>query len=211
VGRTSDGSTVPLGHTADRTLVDIDHERSDAVTAIDGRRMDGFDQITGAIQNGQDVALSRYHQSDIPIYWTYAHDFTLDDHFFSTIASPTFPNHLVLVAGSSNNIDDNPVLNSYHSWGCDAGPYTKVDAVYSIRRRGHTTGPSPASTSRPCRMSCRRLASPGSTMRPASTNRATSSRPSTPFATSGVPRCGRRTSPPPNSSSLTSSTTPCLR
>jgi len=126
---TADGRTVPLGHTPDHTLIDIDHERGAAVTAMNRGAMNGFDQIAGAIQNGQDVALSQYHESDIPNYWTYAKTFSLDDHFFSTVAGPTFPNHLVLVAGSSNNVDDNPVLNSYHSWGCDAGPYTKVDAT----------------------------------------------------------------------------------
>lgn len=140
-GLTSDGRTVLLLHTPDRTLIDIDHQRRAAVTAIDGGAMDGFDQEAGAIQNGQDLALSQYHQSDIPNYWTYARDFTLDDRFFSSIAGPTFPNHMVLVAGSTNNIDDNPILNTYHSWGCDAGPYTKVDAIDPTTGRHYWTKP----------------------------------------------------------------------
>lgn len=139
--RTSNGQTVSLGHTPDHTLIDIDHERLATITALDDGRMDGFDRIAGAIQDGHDIALSQYHQSDIPDYWEYAKTFTLDDHFFSTIAGPTFPNHLVMVAGSSNNIDDNPVLNSYHSWGCDAGPYTKVDAVDPKTGRHHWIKP----------------------------------------------------------------------
>lgn len=140
-GRTSSGATVALGHTPDHTLIDIDHERGAAVTALDNGKMDGFDQLAGAIQNGQDIALTQYHQSDIPNYWTYARTFTLDDRFFSTIAGPTFPNHMVLVAGSSNNIDDNPVLNTYHSWGCDAGPYTKVDATNPDTGKHYWTKP----------------------------------------------------------------------
>jgi phospholipase C len=128
-GMRADGSTVALGRTPDHTLVDVDHQRLAAVTAIDGGRMDGFDQLAGALQNGKDIAMSQYRQEDIPNYWALASTFTLDDHFFSTIAGPTFPNHLVMVAGATNNIDDNPMLNTHHSWGCDAGPYTKVDAV----------------------------------------------------------------------------------
>ncbi|HCG03138.1 MAG TPA: hypothetical protein DEV93_21685, partial [Chloroflexi bacterium] len=81
------------------------------------------------MQNGQEIALSQMHEQDIPNYWQYARTFSLLDHFFSTINGPSYPNHLALVAGSSNNTVDNPVLNTYHSWGCDAGPYTKVETV----------------------------------------------------------------------------------
>ena len=128
-GQTSEGQTVPLLHTPDHTLTDINHAGDAAQVAVNGGHMNGFDKLQGAIQDGQDIALSQMYQSDIPNYWRYASTFALDDHFFSTINGPSFPNHLVTVAGTSNNTDDNPVLNSYHSWGCDAGPYTKVDAV----------------------------------------------------------------------------------
>jgi phospholipase C len=128
-GRTSDGQTVPLLHTPDHTLIDINHAGDAAQVAVNGGRMNGFDKLQGAIQDGQDIALSQLYQSDIPNYWRYASTFALDDHFFSTINGPSFPNHLVTVAATSNNTDDNPILNTYHSWGCDAGPYTKVDAV----------------------------------------------------------------------------------
>ncbi|HEY8686359.1 MAG TPA: alkaline phosphatase family protein [Chloroflexota bacterium] len=127
--QTSDGQTVPLLHTPDHTLIDINHAGDAAKVAVNGGKMNGFDKLQGAIQDGQDIALSQLYQSDIPNYWRYAQTFTLDDHFFSTINGPSFPNHLVTVAGTSNNTDDNPILNTYHSWGCDAGPYTKVDAV----------------------------------------------------------------------------------
>lgn len=128
-GHMSDGQTVPLLHTPDHTLLDINHAGDAARVAVNGGRMNGFDKLQGAIQDGQDIALSQLNESDIPNYWRYAKTFTLDDHFFSTINGPSFPNHLVTVAGTSYNTDDNPILNSYHSWGCDAGAYTKVDAV----------------------------------------------------------------------------------
>lgn len=128
-GRLSNGQVVPLGHTPDHTLLDINHAGDAARVAVDSGRMDGFDRLDGAIQDGKDVALSQLYRSDIPNYWTYALTFTLDDHFFSTILGPSYPNHLVTVAASSNNTDDNPVLNTYHSWGCDAGQFTKVEQV----------------------------------------------------------------------------------
>jgi len=128
-GQTSSGRTVPLLHTPDHTLLDINHAGDAARVAVNDGKMNGFDQLQGAIQDGQDIALSQLHESDIPNYWAYARTFTLDDHFFSTINGPSFPNHLVTVAGTSHNTDDNPILNTYHSWGCDAGQYTKVDTV----------------------------------------------------------------------------------
>lgn len=128
-GELSNGRMAPLGHTPDHTLLDIGHAGDAARVAVANGRMNGFDLLPGAIQDGSDVAMSQLHESDVPAYWQYARTFTLDDHFFSTINGPSFPNHLVLVAASSNNTDDNPVLNTYHSWGCDAGKYTRVDQV----------------------------------------------------------------------------------
>ncbi len=129
VGRLSTGQVVPLQHTPDHTLIDIAHHGDAATVAVNNGRMNGFDLLPGAIQNGQEIALSQMHEQDIPNYWQYARTFSLLDHFFSTINGPSYPNHLALVAGSSSNTVDNPVLNTYHSWGCDAGPYTKVETV----------------------------------------------------------------------------------
>jgi phospholipase C len=128
-GRLSNGRLVPLSRTPDHTLLDISHAGDAAVLAMANGRMDGFNLLPGAIQDGHDIAMSQYDETDIPNYWAYAQHFTLDDHFFSTIAGPSFPNHLVTVAATSNNTDDNPIDNTYHSWGCDAGPFTRVDAV----------------------------------------------------------------------------------
>lgn len=128
-GRLSNGHIVPLSDSPDHLLLDIGHSGGAAVTADDNGRMNGFDLLPGAVQNGRDVAMSEFRQSQIPNYWSYAQHFTLDDHFFSTINGPSYPNHLVTIAASSNNTDDNPILNSRHSWGCDAGKYTRVDAI----------------------------------------------------------------------------------
>lgn len=129
VGRISTGQVVPLGHTPDHTLLDIGHAGDSAAVAVNGGRMNGFDLLQGAYQNGKDIALSQYRQPDIPNYWNYAERFALDDNFFSTILGPSYPNHLVTIAASSNNTLDNPMGQTHHSWGCDSGPYSVVNAI----------------------------------------------------------------------------------
>ena len=140
-GSLPNGRIVKLGRTPDHTLLDIDHSGTAAHIAIDGGRMDGFSQLTGAIQDGRDIAMTQYRRSDIPNYWRYAARFTLDDHFFSTIAGASFPNHLVLVAGTSRNTDNNPILTSPNSWGCDSGRYGRVDAVNPLTGKHYFVRP----------------------------------------------------------------------
>lgn len=128
-GRLSNGRMMPLMRSPDHLLLDVGHSGGAAVTADNNGRMNGFDLLPGAVQEGHDVAMSQFWPSQIPNYWSYAQHFTLDDHFFSTINGPSYPNHLVTVAASSNNTDDNPILNTRHAWGCDSGKYTRVDAI----------------------------------------------------------------------------------
>lgn len=140
-GRMPGGRFVPLATAADHTLLDIAHSGVASQTAIDYGRMDGFTLLPGAVQDGHDTSLTEYHPSQIPNYWRYARRFTLDDHFFSTIAGASLPNHLVTIAGTSMNTDDNPILNAPNSWGCDSGKATLVDAVNPLTGRHYFTGP----------------------------------------------------------------------
>lgn len=135
------GRTVPLSPAPDRTLLDIAHSGSAAQVAMDQGRMDKFPLLPGAIQDGVDAALTEYRRSGIPIYWSYARRFTLDDHFFSTVAGASFPNHLVTIAATSMNTDNNPINNVKASWGCDAGRLALVDAVNPLTGRHYYTKP----------------------------------------------------------------------
>src|SRR5579884_158934 len=139
--RLRDGKIVRLGRTPDHTLLDIGHAGSAAALAIDHGRMDGFNLLPGAMQDGHDIALTALHPSEIPAYWAYARHFTLDDHFFSTIVGPSFPNHLVTIAASSANTIDNPRGQTYHSWGCDSGPNTVIPAINPHTGRPYLTKP----------------------------------------------------------------------
>jgi phospholipase C len=137
----SDGSTVRLGHTPDHTILDIGHAGDSAAFAEDDGRMDHFNLLPGALQDGIDIADSELHRSDILNYWRYAQRFTLDDHMFSTINGPSFPNHLVTIAADSNNVIDNPYGQTNHAWGCDSGPYARVAAVNPTTGQRYITKP----------------------------------------------------------------------
>jgi phospholipase C len=47
-----------------------------------------------------------YKESDIPKYFSYAREFTLCDRYFTAVAGPSTPNHLMLVAADSPVIDN---------------------------------------------------------------------------------------------------------
>lgn len=140
-GVTSSGHVVQLLHTPDHTLLDINHAGDAAKVAVANGRMNGFNLLAGAWQDGKDMALSQLHEDDIPNYWAYAQAYTLDDHFFSTINGPSFPNHLATITSGSNNTTDNPVFNTYHAWGCDSGSYTRVAQVNPATGKKHMVFP----------------------------------------------------------------------
>lgn len=118
---------VRLGVMPDHITFDIDHGGSSATKAVDNGLMDNFFNLGGAIQSGRDYADSAYTRTGIPNYWQYARRFAIADHFFSTIMGPSFPNHLVIIAGTSGGVIDNPSAASLNpTWGCDAPRIVRV-------------------------------------------------------------------------------------
>jgi phospholipase C len=98
------------------------HMASSSTEDIDGGRMDGFIRAReggGTLQpttcrvrgqlyrdnpacsTGSDDVMGYHNGQDIPNYWTYAHDFVLQDHMFEAVASWSLPSHLYLVSGWS--------------------------------------------------------------------------------------------------------------
>lgn len=132
VGALPNGRKVALARTPTRLWRDITHTVGAAQIAINHGRMNGFALITGAVQHGHAVAMSQYSASQIPGYWAYAQHFTLMDHFFAAVAGPSFPNHLVLVSGASQNVISNPATHWQGPWGCVAGKRATV-AAYNQR------------------------------------------------------------------------------
>jgi phospholipase C len=91
------------------------HSYKAAVADMNGGQMNGFvgEQergMAGCAQtfnpacgnSGGTPDVMGYHDgSDIPNYWTYAHDFVLQDHMFESDASWSLPSHLYMVSGWS--------------------------------------------------------------------------------------------------------------
>lgn len=48
----------------------------------------------------------QYHESDIPDYFALAKQFTLCDNYFTDVAGPSTPNHLMVITGDSPIIDN---------------------------------------------------------------------------------------------------------
>ncbi|TMD20787.1 MAG: hypothetical protein E6I99_13375 [Chloroflexi bacterium] len=52
------------------------------------------------------AAREQYAQANIPNYWRYAQRYTLCDRYFTEVAGPSTPNHLMLIAANSPIIDN---------------------------------------------------------------------------------------------------------
>jgi phospholipase C len=76
-----------------------------------------FDVCQQAMNNGKmDLFIPAEHSTDtagyydgtdIPNHWAYAEHFTLCDHFYSSLAGPSLPNHLYMVAAQSGGLVEN--------------------------------------------------------------------------------------------------------
>jgi len=93
------------------------HQRSNAIADIDGGKMDGFvksaeqDATRGCsatvpptpvcLPSSAPDVMGYHDAREIPNYWRYAQDFTLDDHMFEPVDSWSLPAHLYLVSGWS--------------------------------------------------------------------------------------------------------------
>jgi phospholipase C len=123
-GVISTGEEIRLRHAPDRMPRDLGHEWEDTHLAIDDGRMDRFDLIEGGNVGNDFLSMSQLYRSDIPNYWSYAEHFAIGDHMFSSLAGPSFPNHLYTVAAQSGGVFSNP---NALQWGCDAPESAAVD------------------------------------------------------------------------------------
>ncbi len=104
---------------------DMCHQHECALTDLDNGKMDGWD-ITGADAGAGDQVYAQYHREDIPNYYSYADHFALADHFFASMLGPSFPGHMMTVAGQAGWAINNPPLDIppaylklHPYWGCD--------------------------------------------------------------------------------------------
>jgi len=134
-GKNSRGKMVPLTQAPDETPYDLGHSWRDALIAIDGGRMGKFDQIENGDIGGYNLAYTQFHESDIPNYFAYAHNFVLADRMFSSMAGPSFPNHLYTVAAENEGVIDNP-HPGVAAWGCDSDESQTVLVEHDTEKPG---------------------------------------------------------------------------
>src|SRR5215467_5474097 len=125
-GLISTGERMALRRASDRMPRDIGHDWEDARRAMHEGRMDRFDLVRDGNQRNDFLSMTQFVPADIPNYWRYAQNFGLADRMFSSLAGPSFPNHLYTVASQSAGAINNP--NSF-PWGCDADERTTVDIL----------------------------------------------------------------------------------
>jgi phospholipase C len=127
-GVVSTGQRISLRRGPDRMPRDIGHDWEDARRAMNGGRMDQFDLVRDGNVRNDMLSMTQFLDSDIPNYWSYAEHFALADHMFSSLAGPSFPNHLYTVAAQSGGAINNP---DTLIWGCDADQRTTVAVMDS--------------------------------------------------------------------------------
>jgi phospholipase C len=125
-GVISSGERITLPRGPDRMPRDIGHDWDDARGAMHDGRMDRFDLVRDGNQRNDFLSMSQFMAADIPNYWRYAEHFALADRMFSSMAGPSFPNHLYTVAGVAGGAIGNP---SSFLWGCDADDDTTVEVM----------------------------------------------------------------------------------
>lgn len=60
------------------------------------------------LNRNQKPIRQQYSEQDLPDYWKYARQFTLCDNYFTDVAGPSTPNHLMLITA------DSPVVDNIH-------------------------------------------------------------------------------------------------
>src|SRR5437773_5151391 len=60
------------------------------------------------LTRGTTAPRQQFKEKDIPAYFAYARQFALCDNYFTDVAGPSTPNHLMLIGGDSPIIDNPP-------------------------------------------------------------------------------------------------------
>jgi phospholipase C len=118
-GRFPGVNGVTLPRASDPVRSDFNHNAAATIAAIDGGKMDEV-PLRGHVQ---------YTQADIPRYWAYAQQYGLSDNFFSSMATSSSPNHMVLVTGQNGGIDE-----TFNNQGCNS---VQNSLIYSRLKTGN--------------------------------------------------------------------------
>jgi phospholipase C len=140
------------------------HGAANASADIAGGKMNGFiaqaelgrrgclDSTDPICTNSKSVDVMGYHDArEIPNYWTYAHDFVLQDHMFEPNASWSLPAHLFMVSAwsahctiaddpnSCKNALQNPIGNR-NVTNVTGADYAWTDLTYLLHKNNVSWG-----------------------------------------------------------------------
>src|SRR5882672_2293716 len=84
---------------------DLGHQWEAMHRQIDGGKMDGYAKVAAAY-TGTDgwFALGYYNQTDLPFYYWLASTFAINDQYFPSVRSGTYPNRDYLLLGTSDRV-----------------------------------------------------------------------------------------------------------
>jgi phospholipase C len=120
-------------HNAGSARVDVNGGKMDGfiAQATKGKKGCGSSRVDNpACSNSATPDVMGYHTAaEIPNYWTYAKDFTLDDHMFEPVASWSLPDHLYLVSGWSAKCSSPSPTSCVNE---TRGPYTPAQMQYYV-------------------------------------------------------------------------------
>lgn len=127
LGGCTNGSLAVVPANPNQPDVDCGHYYANATADYNGGLMDKFNQ---SCQNTTDWA-KQYGSTTIPFYWSLASTYGLADHMFASAMGPSYPNHLYIIAATSNEAQDNPAMTAGrppngaggNTWTCDAFHY----------------------------------------------------------------------------------------
>src|SRR3989442_2939671 len=82
---------------------------------------------------------AQFTEQDIPAYFAYARQFTLCDHYFTDVAGPSTPNHLMLITA------DSPIISNPPRYRLPVGaPLSSCRRCQCVWRRPSSRGPTMA-------------------------------------------------------------------
>ena len=107
----TDGNDIPMFHQEAYCFVDTNHGYGGTHRQINGGAMDGFvttNEGAGEMPAMGNLemfhgrrALGYYDDGDLPFYYWLASEFSIADHYFSSMPGPTLPNRMFLYAATS--------------------------------------------------------------------------------------------------------------
>jgi phospholipase C len=94
-----DGTIITRPKAPDGLLpADLPHSHTAVVGAYHNGKMDSFDLN---VPSHPRLPYAYYTEAQIPNYWAYARNFSLFDHFFSTLGGPSSPGHFAVIAAQT--------------------------------------------------------------------------------------------------------------